>query len=70
MYFIGVVIALCVFAYYATWLDDYLDVDCMPVTCMGGVFASIFYPIVIAAAIVAVPLVLIARWGAKRRGEF
>jgi hypothetical protein len=70
MYFIVAFILLAVFAYFATWIDDYLDVDSLPMTFVIGFIACVFWPITLGIAALIVPLLLIMRWGAKRRGEF
>jgi hypothetical protein len=69
MYFIVAFILLVVFSYFATWVDNYFDIDSIGSTFAIGFFACLLWPVTISLAILIVPLLLIMRWGAKRRGE-
>ena len=74
MYFIVAFILLAVFAYFATWIDEYFKIDSLGLTFVVGFIACLGWPLTIGLTIglaaLIVPLLLIARWGAKRRGEF
>ena len=70
MYLLVAFILLAVFAYFATWIDDYLGIDSLGFTSIIGLTACVFWPFTLGLAALIVPLLLIMRWGAKRRGEF
>jgi hypothetical protein len=69
MYFIVAFILLVVFSYFATYIDNYFDIDSIGSTFAIGFFACLLWPVTISLAILIVPLMLVMRWGAKRRGE-
>ena len=70
MYLLIAFMLLVVFAYFATWIDDRLEIDNMVFTFIIGFAACGMWPLTIGLAALIVPLYLIARWGAKRRGDF
>lgn len=69
MYFIIAFILLVMYAYFATWIDDYFDIDSLFGTFAVGFVACLAWPLTIGLAMLIVPLVLVMRWGAKRRNE-
>jgi hypothetical protein len=69
MYLIIAFILLVVFAYFATWVDEWFEIDNLFGTFMIGFFACLLWPLTIGLATLILPLLLIMRWGAKRRGD-
>lgn len=69
MYLIIALTLIFVFAYFATLIDDYFEIDSLPVTFTIGFFACLLWPLTVGLAILIVPLLLIMRLGAKRRGD-
>ena len=69
MYLIIAFILLVVFAYFATYIDNYLEIDSIGSTFAIGFFSCLLWPLTVGLAILIVPLLLVMRWGAKRRGE-
>ena len=69
MYFIAAFILLVVYAYFATFIDEYFEIDSIGSTIVIGLVACALWPLTIGLAILIVPLLLIMRWGAKRRGQ-
>ncbi len=69
MYFIVAFILLVVYAYFATFIDEYFEIDSLGSTFVIGLVACALWPLTIGLAILIVPLLLIMRWGAKRRGQ-
>jgi hypothetical protein len=69
MYLIVAFILLVVFAYFATWIDEWFEIDSIGSTFAIGFFACLLWPLTIGLATLVVPLLLVMRWGAKRRGE-
>ena len=62
-------ILLVVFSYFATLIDDLLDIHDVPTTIGLGVIICIVWPLAIGIVIISVPMVLIMRLGAKHRNE-
>lgn len=69
MYVVGLIICLCVLAYFATWIDDVTGTHELAWTCFIGVIACLIWPLTLVLAAVAGPLYFLARLGAKRRGD-
>lgn len=69
MYFVIAFIVFLVFSYYATLIDDLLGVDCLPVSFLIGVIASLAWPVTLVLTAIAIPAYFVMRWGAKRRDE-
>lgn len=69
MYLIIAFILLVVFAYFATWVDEWFEIDNLFGTFVFGFFACLLWPLTIGIVMFIVPLLLIMRWGAKRRGD-
>ena len=70
LYLIGLVIVSVTFAYYATWIDEKIEMNSLPITCTIGGLICLFWPFALALAAIATPFYLIARAGAKRRGDW
>ena len=69
MYLIVAFIFLAVFAYFATYIDVHFGIYSLGVTFGGGIVVCLLWPLTLALSILVVPLILIMRWGAKRRGD-
>jgi hypothetical protein len=69
MYLIIAFILLVVFSYFATWFDEWFEIDSLGATFAMGFFACLLWPLTIGLATLILPLLLIMRWGAKRRGD-
>lgn len=69
MYIAVALLLFAVFSYYATWIDDKLNIDLLGITFLIGAVACIAWPITLGIAAFAVPFYLIMRLGANRRGD-
>ena len=69
MHLIVAFILLAVFAYFATYIDDHFQIYSLGYTFTIGTIACLLWPLTLAASIIVVPLILIMRWGANRRGD-
>jgi hypothetical protein len=68
-YLIIAFILLVVYAYFATWIDEWFEIDSLGSTLVIGFVACALWPLTLGLATLIVPLLLIMRWGAKRRGD-
>lgn len=69
MYIVVALLLFAVFAYFATWIDDKADLDCLPGTILLGVIACVFWPFTLGIAMISVPFYFLVLWGGKRRGD-
>lgn len=69
MYVAVALILFAIFSYYATWIDDKLNIDLLGVTFLIGAVACAAWPITLGIAAIAVPFYVIMLIGAKRRGD-
>jgi hypothetical protein len=69
MYIVVAVILFAIFSYYATWIDDKLNIDMLGVTFIIGAVACLAWPITLGIAAIALPFYFLVRLGANRRGD-
>lgn len=69
MYIIITVVLFAVFAYYATWFDEKLNINLIGLTVVMGAIACIAWPITLGIVLISLPFYFIMKLGAKRRGD-
>lgn len=69
MYIAVALLLFAIFSYYATWIDDKLNIDLLGITFLIGAIACIAWPITLGIVALAAPFYLIMRLGANRRGD-
>ncbi len=69
MYIAVAVVLFAIFSYYATWIDDKLNINLIGITFVIGAVACAAWPITLGIAAISLPFYFLVRLGAKRRGE-